>query len=66
MQGGSRFVEVELFPGASMNNFYWMEGLLPGATGARVTVLHAGQIQQCSNCLKLATSGCPGNGNGKA
>jgi hypothetical protein len=25
-----------------------------------------GQIQQCSNCLRLASTGCPGKGNGKA
>ena len=66
MMGGTRYVEVELFPGASMNNFYWMEGPLPGDSGCRITVLHAGQIQQCSNCLKVATQGCPGKGNGKA
>ena len=55
-----------MFSGASMFNFYWMEGPLAGDEGSRVTVLHAGQVQQCSNCLKLATSGCPGKGNGKA
>ena len=49
-----------------MNNYYWMEGPLPGDTGCRVTVLHAGKTQQCSNCLKLAPLGCPGKGNGKA
>ena len=26
MQGGTRFLDIELFQGASMNNFYWMEG----------------------------------------
>ena len=66
MVGGTRFMDVELFPGASMNNFHWMEGPLAGDTGGRITVLHAGQTQQCSNCLKLATMGCPGKGNGKA
>ena len=49
-----------------MNNFYWLEGPLPGDNGSRVMVLHSGQVQQCSNCLKLATKGCPGKGNGKA
>ena len=24
MMGGTRYVEVELFPGTSMNNLYWM------------------------------------------
>ena len=66
MAGGTRYVEVEMFPGASMFNFYWMEGPLAGDEGCRVTVLHPGQIQQCSNCLRIATSGCPGKGNGKA
>ena len=66
MLGGTRFVEMEMFKGTSMNNFYWMEGPLPGDTGSRITVLHGGQIQQCSNCLKVATQGCPGQGNGKA
>ena len=66
MVSGTRFIELELFSGASLNNFYWMEGPLPGDSGCRVTVLHPGQIQQCSNCLQLATMGCPGKGNGKA
>ena len=66
MIGGTRFMEVELFPGACMNNFYWMEGPLSGDTGCRVTVLHPGQVQQCSNCLRLANLGCPGKGNGRA
>ena len=66
MVGSTRYVEVELFPGASMNNYYWLEGPLPGDSGSRVTVLHPGQIQQCSNCLKVANQGCPGKGNGKA
>ena len=66
MEGGTRFMEAELFPGAAMNNYYWLEGPLSGDTGSRVTVLHPGQVQQCSNCLKLANNGCPGKGNGKA
>ena len=63
--GGTRFIDVELFTGAALNNFYWMEGPLLGDTGTRVTMLHAGQTQQCSNCLKLASMGCLGKGNGK-
>ena len=66
MVGGTRYVDVEMFSGASMFNFYWMEGPLAGDEGSRVTVLHPGQVQQCSNCLKLASSGCPAKGNGKA
>ena len=66
MVGGTRYMEVELLPGVSLNNYYWLEGPLPGDNGNRITVLHPGQIQQCSNCLRLATEGCPGKGNGKA
>ena len=65
-ESGIRYVEMDMFPGAAFNNFYWLEGPLVGDVGARVTVLHPGQIQQCSNCLRLASKGCPGNGNGKA
>ena len=66
MVGSTRYMDVELFQGASMFNYYWMEGPLAGDTGGRVTVLHPGQTPQCYNCLKLATLGCPGKGNGKA
>ena len=66
MVGSTRFMDVELFHGASMFNYYWMEGPLAGDTGSRVTVLHPSQIPQCFNCLQLATLGCPGRGNGKA
>ena len=66
MMGGTRYVEMELFKGASLKNFYWMEGPLQGDAGYRITVLHPGQIQQCSHCLKPANSGCPGKGNGRA
>ena len=66
MIGGTRFVEMELFSGASLNNFYWMEGPLPGDNGCRITVLHPGQLQQCSHCLKQGNLGCPGKGNGRA
>ena len=66
MVGSTRVMDVELFQGASLFNYYWMEGPLVGDTGCRVTALHPGQIPQCYNCLQLATSGCPGRGNGKA
>ena len=66
MLGSTRWVEMELERGVSMENFYWLEGPLPGDDGCRVTVLHNGQIQQCSNCLRRADQGCPGQGNGKA
>lgn len=65
-ESGNRYVEMELFPGASFNNFYWLEGPLAGDVGGRATVLHPSQIQQCSHCLQLANKGCPGHGNGKA
>ena len=41
-----------------------MEGPLEEDRGCRITVLHQGQEQQCSHCLKR--SNCPGGGNGKA
>ena len=49
MMGSTRWVEMELNEGCCMNNFYWLEGPLQGDTGARITVLHNGQEQQCSN-----------------
>ena len=66
MPGSTRWVEMELKPGVYMNNFYWMEGPLPGDTGSMITVLHSGQEQQCSHCLKTARGGCKALGNGKA
>ena len=66
MMGGTRWVEMELQPGVSMNNFYWLEGPLQGDNGSRVTVLHSGQDQQCSFCLKTGRGGCRAQGNGKA
>ena len=64
--GATRFVEMEMQPGKSFQNFYWMEGPLPGDQGCRITVLHSGQERQCSHCLKTCTEGCPGQGQGKA
>ena len=63
--GSTRFVEMKLNPGAQFENYYWMEGPLAGDSGCRITVLHNGQIQQCSHCLRRATL-CPGGGNGKS
>jgi hypothetical protein len=62
--GSSRRVEMKMKPGKQFENFYWMEGPLEGDVGCRVTVLHAGQVQQCSHCLRRADS-CPGAGVGK-
>ena len=66
MMGSTRWVEMEFKEGRSMNNFYWLEGPLPGDVGSRITVLHSGQEQQCSNCLKTGSGGCRAMGNGKA
>ena len=63
--GSTRFVEMEITPGKSFNNYYWMEGPLPGDQGCRITVLHSGQVRQCSHCLKTLSEGCPGHGQGK-
>jgi len=56
---------MELDPGKSFMNYYWMEGPLPGDQGCRITVLHSGQDRQCSHCLKTYSNGCPGQGQGK-
>ena len=63
--GSTRYVEMKLSPGTQFENYYWMEGPLSGDSGCRVTVLHNGQVQQCSFCLRRADN-CPGRGNGKA
>ena len=62
--GSTRFVNMKLFPGKKMMNYYWIEGPLDSDKAARITILHPGQQQQCFNCLKLDTN-CPGAGNGK-
>ena len=62
--GSTRFVDMELSEGSSFNNYYWMEGPLSGDQGRRVLVLHSGQAQQCSHCLKIGPN-CPAAGNGK-
>ena len=49
-----------------MENYYWLEGPLPGDNGRRILVLHSNQEAQCSHCLKKSSTGCPGMGNGKA
>ena len=65
VSGSTRYVEMILKPGMQFENYYWMEGPLSDDQGCRITVLHAGQMQQCSNCLRRAQF-CPGGGNGKA
>ena len=67
MRGSTRFVDMELKKGASMMNYYWLEGPLSGDQGRRVLVLHNGQVSQCSHCFRKAgPGGCPAGGNGKA
>ena len=63
--GSTRYVDVHLNPQTHFKNFYWLEGPLQGDLGRRITVLYNGQPQQCSHCLKLTSTGCPGGGNGK-
>ena len=65
VQGSTRYVDMKLNPGVQFENYYWMEGPLSGDLGCRITVLHNGQVQQCSHCLRRANF-CPGGGNGKA
>ena len=55
---------MRMKPGKQFENFYWMEGPLEEDKGSRITVLHQGQEQQCSHCLRRGN--CPGGGNGKA
>ena len=65
MQGSTRFVDMKLSEGAAFENYYWLEGPLPGDQGRRVLVLHGGQVPQCSHCLRKSNTGCPGAGNGR-
>ena len=65
LQSSTRYVFMHLKNGASFNNYYWMEGPMSSDPGRRITVLHHGQTQQCSNCFLTASSGCKGAGNGK-
>jgi hypothetical protein len=72
--GSNRTVDVLLNEGAAFENYFSLEGPLPGDQGRRVTVTHQGQPQQCSNCFSydipkygMALSGrCPAQGNGHA
>ena len=66
LTGSTRHVDMQLNPGVSFENYYWMEGPLPGDVGRRVVVLHNGQTTQCSHCLRRAGAGCPAMGIGKA
>ena len=52
VMGSTRYVNIRLSPGKQLENFYWMEGPLEGDRGCRISVLHAGQEQQCSHCLR--------------
>ena len=64
VSGSVRYVEINMMPGKQFENYYWMEGPLESDRGCRITVLHTGQVQQCSHCLRRADS-CPGGGVGK-
>ena len=66
LTGSTRFVDVEMEQGISFENYYWLEGPLPGDIGKRIVVLHNNQPPQCSHCLRRAGLGCPAMGNGKA
>ena len=62
--GSTRYVEMKMLPGKQFEKIYWMEGPLDSDKGSRITVLHSGQVQQCSHCLRRADS-CPGGGQGR-
>ena len=64
LRGPNRSVNIKMTPGKQFENFYWMEGPLEEDRGCRITVLHSGQEQQCSHCLRR--SNCPAKGNGRA
>ena len=66
LTGSTRYVDMELEKGQSFENFYWMEGPLPGDVGKRIVVLHNGQPPQCSHCLLRRGAGCRAMGIGKA
>ena len=66
MTGSTRYVDMELNKGAVFENYYWLEGPLSGDQGRRILVLHNNQESQCSHCLRKSSTGCPGQGNGKA
>ena len=55
---------MKMLAGKQFENFYWMEGTLEGDQGGRITVLHQGQVMQCSHCLRRADS-CLGGGKGR-
>ena len=59
-------MDMQLIEGMCFENYYWMEGPLPGDVGKRIVVLHNGQATQCSYCLRRAGGGCPAMGIGKA
>ena len=65
LTGATRFVDVEMEQGVSFENYYWLEGPLPGDIGKRIVVLHSNQIPQCGHCLRRSGLGCPAMGNGK-
>ena len=52
-------------PGKQFENFYWVEGPLPGDQGCRITVLHNNQQEQCAHCLRRMDN-CPALAKGKA
>ena len=45
LPSATRFVNMKLLPGKKFNNYYWVEGPLPGDQGRRVSVLHYNQFQ---------------------
>ena len=58
VSGSTRYVEMKMTPGMQFENFYWIEGPLNDDQGCIITVLHAGQVQQCNWCLRRAPL-CP-------
>ena len=64
IKGSARYIDMNLDDGKTLENYYWMEGPLPGDRGRRILVTHPGQVPQCSHCLRRSGQGCPAAGNG--
>ena len=45
LTGSTRYVDMELEPGQTFENLYWMEGPLQGNVGKRIVVLYSGQAR---------------------
>ena len=63
-KSAKRVVWMKLSPNKVMNNYYWLESIVPGRAASRVLVLHEGQAKQCNHCLKTDLN-CPAGAEGR-